>query len=207
MKNIKVVIAFILGLVISGVSVYALNIDARNTYYDNTTSGSSATNMQDAIDDLYDKADRGNTEFGKALIPIMTSASQDGITITAKNYESASTLPYMAFDGNASTCWRGAYPDRANQWLQVDFGEVKVIKKIYASWKGYNQNTPWTYNIQVSNDGTTWTNVLPNDMTGLHTTVIGSEIHANHEGRYLRFWITSGYTDGGGIYEMQVYGY
>ena len=55
----KNIMFFILGLIVSGFSVYALNIDARNTYYDNTISGSSATNMQDAIDDLYDKANNG----------------------------------------------------------------------------------------------------------------------------------------------------
>ena len=207
MKNIKIGRAFILGILVSGLGVYALNINARDTAYDNTNSGSTATNMQDAIDDLYDKSNSGNTNIGDSLIPIMNSAQQDGITITAKNYESASTLPYMAFDGNISTCWRGAYPDRANQWLQVDFGDKRVIKKITAAWKGYNQNTTWTYNIQVSNDGTNWINILPDNMVGLHTSVSSVDVYANHEARYVRFWLASGYTDGGGIYDMQVYGY
>ena len=59
MKNIKVIIAFVLGILVSGLGVYALNINARDTAYDNTNSGSSATNMQDAIDDLYEKSGNG----------------------------------------------------------------------------------------------------------------------------------------------------
>ena len=55
----KNIVFFILGLIVSGFSVYALNIDARNTAYDNTNSGSSATNMQDAIDDLYERSGKG----------------------------------------------------------------------------------------------------------------------------------------------------
>ena len=59
MKNIKILFAFILGVAVSGFGVYALNISARETTYDNTNSGSTATNMQEAIDDLYDKSTQG----------------------------------------------------------------------------------------------------------------------------------------------------
>ena len=53
----KNILSFILGAIIfSGLTVFALNISARDTAYDNTNSGSSATNMQDAIDDLYNRS-------------------------------------------------------------------------------------------------------------------------------------------------------
>ena len=91
MKNIKVVIAFILGLVISGVSVYALNIDARNTYYDNTNSGSSATNMQDAIDDLYERSWNASlidcgTYSNNANINVSSYYDGDLSTLTSNNF-------------------------------------------------------------------------------------------------------------------------
>ena len=53
----KNILSFILGAIIfSSLTVFALNISARDTAYDNTNSGSSATNMQDAIDDLYNRS-------------------------------------------------------------------------------------------------------------------------------------------------------
>ncbi len=53
----KNIIFFVMGFVLAiGISVYALSINARDTAYDNTNSGSSATNMQDAIDDLYNRS-------------------------------------------------------------------------------------------------------------------------------------------------------
>ncbi len=58
----KNILFFILGAIIfSGVTAVALNINARDTAYDNTNSGSSATNMQDAIDDLYERS--GNAKI------------------------------------------------------------------------------------------------------------------------------------------------
>ena len=56
--NIKTVVAFILGIIISGTTVYAATIlfASNQVSYDNTSSGMSATNVQDALDELYTKA-------------------------------------------------------------------------------------------------------------------------------------------------------
>lgn len=56
--NIKTVVAFILGIIISGTTVYAATIlfNANQVGYDNTSSGMSATNVQEALDELYTKA-------------------------------------------------------------------------------------------------------------------------------------------------------
>ena len=91
MKNIKTIIAFVLGLVISGVSVYAISIDARNTYYDNTISGSSATNMQDAIDDLYERSGNASlidcgTYSNSANINVSNYYDGDLSALTADNF-------------------------------------------------------------------------------------------------------------------------
>ena len=64
MKNIKIIIAFILGLVISGVTVYALSINSKDVSYANTS-------VENAIDDLYEKVGTGNNAqarfLGKAI--------------------------------------------------------------------------------------------------------------------------------------------
>lgn len=65
--NIKTVVSFILGIIISGVTVYAATIIASNQVgYDNTSSGMSATNVQDAIDELYTKANSIECKKGYA---------------------------------------------------------------------------------------------------------------------------------------------
>jgi len=54
------IIGFILGIVLAGsVGVYAYNFAASDVTYDNTQSGSQYTDLNDVIDDLYNKADTG----------------------------------------------------------------------------------------------------------------------------------------------------
>lgn len=58
-KNVKMVVAFVIGGIVCGgiTTVAAYAIASSDVSYSNTTSGSSATNVQDAVDDLYK---RGN---------------------------------------------------------------------------------------------------------------------------------------------------
>ena len=53
-KNFKFIVAFSLGLVLAGTGVYAANtIYSKNVTYDNSNSGLSSVNVQDALDELY----------------------------------------------------------------------------------------------------------------------------------------------------------
>ena len=53
-KNIKIVIAFSIGFILAGTSVYAANtVNSKNVTYDNSNSGLSSVNVQDALDELY----------------------------------------------------------------------------------------------------------------------------------------------------------
>lgn len=54
-NNIKLFVGIFIGLVISGISVYALSVASKDVSYDNTNSISEKVNVQDAIDDLYSK--------------------------------------------------------------------------------------------------------------------------------------------------------
>ena len=54
--NYKFLIVVIVGLLLSGTGVYAANtIYSKNVTYDNSSSGLSATNVQDALDETYNK--------------------------------------------------------------------------------------------------------------------------------------------------------
>ena len=74
---------FILGVILSGTVVYAGTMLARDIDYDNTSSNLNATNVQDAIDELFGKANEKiiiNT-FGTAITSIkMSDASDDNTT-------------------------------------------------------------------------------------------------------------------------------
>ena len=88
----KNILSFILGAIIfSSLTVFALNISARDTAYDNTNSGSSATNMQDAIDDLYERS--GNA----TLIDCGTYGTSPG-----SPGESRTVNVYDYYDGDLS---------------------------------------------------------------------------------------------------------
>ena len=53
-ENLKIVIAFSIGVVLTSTSVYAANtIYSKNVTYDNSSSGLTSANVQDAIDELY----------------------------------------------------------------------------------------------------------------------------------------------------------
>ena len=83
-NNLKLVVAFTLGLLVAGTGVYAAVVITSKeiTYEDNTSIG--ATNVQDAIDKLYAKAD--NQYFDLATAKANTTgkvfASKKGVCIS-----------------------------------------------------------------------------------------------------------------------------
>ena len=83
-NNLKIVVAFTLGLLVAGTGVYAATVIAASSvgYSDNASLG--ATNVQDAIDKLYAKAD--NQYFDIATAKANTTgkvfASKKGVCIS-----------------------------------------------------------------------------------------------------------------------------
>lgn len=59
-NNIKVIVSFVVGLLLAGSIVYATTsgylYDSDEVSYNNQTSGLTATDVQDALDELYTKA-------------------------------------------------------------------------------------------------------------------------------------------------------
>lgn len=65
--NIKILIAFVLGVLISGGTVYAATIlfAAKDVTYNPSNSNLQSTNVQDAIEELYKKANDAYCTNGK----------------------------------------------------------------------------------------------------------------------------------------------
>ena len=114
-KNFKLVIAFSLGFVLASSSVYAANtIYSKNVTYDNSNSGLSATNVQDALDETYNKCfpPAPPIEVGDyvSLIPTGTSGqelnlwrviniNEDNTVDIISEYVSSATIGMRGTDG------------------------------------------------------------------------------------------------------------
>jgi len=117
---------------------------------------------------------------------------------TSSSNESASYPPSNAVDGNTSTRWSSSFSDP--QWLQVDLGATKAISKVVLRWEtAYGKS----YQIQVSNDATTWTTIY-STTTGPGGT---EPLSVTGSGRYIRMYGTQrGATNYGySLYEFEVY--
>jgi hypothetical protein len=112
--------------------------------------------------------------------------------------ESAALTADKAVDGNTATRWSSLFSDL--QWLQIDLGNIYTINQVMLKWEtAYGKD----YQIQVSNDGSTWTTIYTktNGTGGTETLAV------NGTGRYVRMYGTARGTSWGySLWEMEVYG-
>ncbi|HVK22397.1 MAG TPA: family 20 glycosylhydrolase [Actinokineospora sp.] len=122
-----------------------------------------------------------------------------GRPVTVSSTEVAYLAGANAVDSEYGTRWASGYSD--NQWITVDLGASQSIARVKLHWENaYGRG----YQIQVSNDNTTWTDIYTtttgnggiDDLTGLSGT-----------GRYVRMQGTArGTTYGYSLYEFEIYG-
>ncbi len=101
-----------------------------------------------------------NTSWGNSLWSLsVIDSAHPGTDLalrrtTASSSEDPSNPTVNATDGNPNTRWSSSYDD--NQWIQVDLGSAQPFDRIAILWE---QAFPKTYTIQVSDDGSAWTDV------------------------------------------------
>src|SRR6266700_6125164 len=103
---------------------------------------------------------------------------------TASSYQStgngAPYPPTIATDGTLATRWASDWSDP--QWIEADLGKAYSISGVQLVWEpAYAQ----AYQIQVSNDGSTWTTVY-STTTGIGG--VNSISLTNVSGRYVRMY-------------------
>lgn len=123
-KNFKLVIAFSLGFVLAGTSVYAANtIYSKNVTYDNSSSGLSSTNVQDALDETYNKCfpPAPPIEVGDyiSLIPTDTSG-QELILWRVININEDNTVDVISEYTSSDTINLYACEDGVDTWITTD---------------------------------------------------------------------------------------
>ena len=137
--------------------------------------------------------------------PLATAATcstvnlAQGKTATASSTENAGYLGAgAAVDGNLSTRWASQPSDP--QWLQVDLGSAQTICGVTLIWEAaYGK----AFEIQVSNDGNSWTPIY-STTTGTGNT---QTLSVNGSGRYVRMHGTQRPGDYGySLFEFEVFG-
>jgi Protein kinase domain/F5/8 type C domain len=122
-----------------------------------------------------------------------------GRPVTASSVQpDTAWVPANAVDGDTGTRWSSAYSDP--QWIEVDLGAAHPITKVVLDWE-----TAYAvaFQIQVSDDGTTWTDLYST------TTGTGSAqtLPVSGTGRYVRMYGTQRGTQWGySLWEFQIYG-
>ncbi|MEK8104778.1 discoidin domain-containing protein [Micromonospora sp. M12] len=104
----------------------------------------------------------------------------------------------QAVDGSLTTRWSSTFSDP--QWLRVDLGSPTAIGRVKLSWESAYSSA---YQIQTSNDGTTWTTVKT--VTGADGGV-DEHTALGANGRYLRINGTARGTGyGHSLWEVEAY--
>ncbi len=116
---------------------------------------------------------------------------------TASSIQSGSFPASAATDGNTGTRWSSAFSDP--QWLAVDLGSSQTICKVVLNWENAYATA---FQIQTSNDGSTWTTIY-STTTGTGGT---QTLNVSGTGRYIRMYGTARATPYGySLWEFQVF--
>ncbi len=129
--------------------------------------------------------------------------------------ETSSVKPESAVDGNDGTKWDSGAMKGAGaktpQWIEVDLGEyTNLISSFSMSY--FNKVYPTDYDVQVSNDGKTWTTVKtltrPNDdkPNPVDTFTLDVPVQARHVRLLLRSINTAAAGNCVGLKELVVNG-
>ncbi|GGR22412.1 discoidin domain-containing protein [Deinococcus ruber] len=135
----------------------------------------------------------------QAVTGCATTNLAQGKPATASSTENAASLGAgAAVDNNTATRWSSAFSDA--QWLQVDLGSSQPLCGVTIQWEAAYAKT---FQMLVSNDGTTWTAASP-VTTGTGGT---QNLSISGTGRYLRMNGIQRVTQYGySIFELQVFG-
>jgi hypothetical protein len=118
-------------------------------------------------------------------------------TATASSVQGTPWPASNAVDGNLTTRWSSAFSDP--QWIQVDLGAVHELDHVTIVWQ---HAFSLVYDVQVSNDGTTWTTAFHNPAgTGGTETV-----PLKQSARFIRLYSYKRATQYGvSIYEIEIF--
>ena len=165
-----------------GTLAYEPFLDANGVFYMNCTGVSArlgfnatytakAKVMKLAV---YSDAELPGVDPSKVIWPVAINASTDD-----------GNVPDNTIDRNLGTRWSSVVAD--GEWIRFDLGEERDLSSVQiAFYNGAKRN--WMFDIQVSNDGVTFTDVLT-DQRSCGTTVNPETfpLPAGTKARYVRY--------------------
>ena len=138
----------------------------------------------------------------KPLMPLPAGNLALGKDAVSSSIEGAGYEALKITDGDVNSRW-ASNSGSSTDWIYVDLGDEKDINKILINWENAYATQ---YQVQVSNDGKTWTDVYItyNGKGGLEEILLDKACTA----RYVRIYCTQKfyYSWGYSIYELGVYG-
>jgi hypothetical protein len=112
-----------------------------------------------------------NWGFSLWTLSVVDSAAPGTDLAQGKTATSSSVAdgnpPQNAVDGDPKTRWTSSYED--NQWIQVDLGATVAFDRVVLTWETAYAAT---FKIQVSTDGSTWTDAASVDNSAKPLTII-----------------------------------
>lgn len=134
------------------------------------------------------------TQIGSSIIRLQEIELYNNValgkTATATDANSSGEGASNAVDGTTTTHW--ASTSSGPRWLTVDLGVSKTIKKWIVRNAAAGGETPSfntrDYKLQVSSNGTTFTNV---DTVTSNTSAVTDRNLAGSTGRYFRLYVTT----------------
>ena len=101
-ENIKLILGIAIGIIISGITAFAINISSANINYDNTNSGLEATTVEGAINELYQDASKkmalntfGNALYSQNLTTYTAGDNDTYLSLTKGKYIVSTLYTYV----------------------------------------------------------------------------------------------------------------
>jgi beta-glucosidase len=128
----------------------------------------------------------GTTNGGPTTTPPTGNCGTTNVallgTATASSAENGNDDAFAAIDDNTTTRWSSAVGDP--QWIQVDLGGTLAICQVKLQWEAAYATA---FQIQISADGTSWTNLYSTTTGTGGTQTLG----VSGSGRYVRMYGTA----------------
>ena len=163
---VMLIFGFIMGALLSGTIVYAVNISSANVDYNNTNSGIEATTVEGALDELYQDASKkmAMNTFGDALYTENYGNLQprnNQITLNKGKYLILESIGHSSFYSNNVSDVRLnetniTCADCVVQKLSGKYYEIHAQNK-YSGVNGYltTECNTYLYYVDVLNDNVT----------------------------------------------------
>ncbi|MET8683262.1 discoidin domain-containing protein [Streptomyces sp. NPDC004732] len=110
---------------------------------------------KEVVDDLFSGAESYLSTWGNSEKHELGKNLASGAAATASSSEwwnpFESFAPGKAVDGDKDTRWASEWKD--DQWLQIDLGSAKPVKRVTVDWEAAYAKS---YRVELSQDGTDW---------------------------------------------------